>query len=102
MQRGVNAGPWATTPALALLGATPSPSRGPLVCEFSLPDGAPALLALYDLAGRRLWNTEVGGLGAGRHQVIVPVVARLSPGIYLLHLTRGEVSVTRRVMRLSN
>ena len=82
---------------LSLAGARPSPVRDAGArLAFALPDGAAATLALYDLAGRRLWSRGVGVLGAGAHEV--PIGARLAPGLYFARLTRGGSAVGARVV----
>lgn len=76
----------------------PNPSRaGQTMVAFSLAGPGPARLALFDIAGRRMIEREVGSLGAGRHEVELAHGARLSPGVYLLRLTQGASAQTRRV-----
>ncbi len=78
----------------ALTGARPNPSIQGLQLAFELPDAAPAMLEVIDLAGRRCWASEVGSRGAGKHKVVVPAV--LEPGVYVLRLTRGDQELTTR------
>jgi hypothetical protein len=82
---------WVTVPGatLALEGARPNPAAGAPMAAFSLPDAAPAELALLDVTGRVLATREVGALGAGRHVVAIGDGAELRPGVYWLRLTRG-------------
>ncbi|HKQ58962.1 MAG TPA: right-handed parallel beta-helix repeat-containing protein [Candidatus Eisenbacteria bacterium] len=86
-----------TTPRFefALLGPTSQPARGgALGIAFSLPDAAPATIELVDIAGRRVATREVGSLGAGRHEV--DLARGLSPGIYMVRLTRaGDARVVK-------
>ena len=65
---------------------------------FSLPDGAPARLEAYDLAGRRVAAREVGPLGGGSHEVRLGEGRGLAPGVYLLRLTRGARVLTTRAV----
>jgi hypothetical protein len=84
-------------PALALAGATPNPVEGDLTVAFTLAAHAPATLALFDLAGRRVASREVGALGAGRHRVRLAERAALEPGLYFVRLTAGAEALTSRV-----
>lgn len=86
--------------SLALHGVSPNPSAGTCAAEFSLPDAAPAMLELLDLAGRRLWQQAVGALGPGRHAVAVAAGMRLPAGLYLLRLAHGRLTLTSKVVRL--
>jgi hypothetical protein len=80
----------------ALQGARPNPSSGHLSVAFSLPDGSPAELELVDIAGRRVYQLEVGSLGAGFH--VVPIErASLPVGIYGLRLTQHGRTLTSKV-----
>ena len=82
---------------LVLRGAIPNPARGePLVASFSLPDAQPAMLALFDLAGREVVRREVGSLGPGRHAVALGG-GGLAAGIYIVRLTRSGASLETRV-----
>ena len=79
-------------------GATPNPSRGgSLVVAFTLRGVAPARLALFDVAGRLVSERAFGTPDAGRHQVDLAEGGRLAPGVYLIRLTQGVRSRTRRV-----
>lgn len=84
-------------PRLALSGVAPNPTRHALWVWFTLPDDAPARLELVDLAGRRVRSVEVGRLGAGPHRVSLADPGPPGPGIYVVRLTRGGASLTRKV-----
>jgi hypothetical protein len=84
------------TPAIALEGARPNPAQGAVWVAFTLPDGGPARLELYDLGGRRVAAREVGAYGAGRHVVRLDDGV-LAPGLYWAALTRGSHTVRSRV-----
>jgi hypothetical protein len=80
----------------ALQGARPNPSAGHLSVAFSLPDGSPADLELVDIAGRRVFQRDVGALGAGFH--VIPIErANLPAGIYGLRLTQNGRTLTSKV-----
>ena len=81
----------------ALSGVSPNPSRGDrLDVMFSLPNSAPAQLALFDVAGRRVTSVEVGALGVGLHVVDLARLAPVATGIYFIRLIRGGQDVTTR------
>jgi len=80
-------------PAFGL--AMSSPGAGVVL---SLPDAAPATLEVFDIAGRRLWSREVGGLGSGEHVVRLGDRASLPAGVYLARLVRGDRTATARVI----
>ncbi|MGH7741162.1 MAG: T9SS type A sorting domain-containing protein [Candidatus Eiseniibacteriota bacterium] len=80
----------------ALHGARPNPSAGHLSVAFSLPDGSPAELELVDIAGRRVYQRDVGALGAGLH--VVPIEhAGLPAGVYAVRLTQHGRTLTSKV-----
>lgn len=85
---------------LALEGARPDPAIAGLTVAFSLPDAAPAELSVYDVAGRRILNREVSGLGAGRHVLRLDGEAPIASGMYLLRLTHGNRSLVQRAIVL--
>ena len=82
----------------ALRGAVPNPVTSRFTVSFSLPGGAPARLALRDVTGRNVIVREVGGLGAGPHQVELARGRDLAAGVYFLTLEQGERSASRRVV----
>jgi hypothetical protein len=84
--------------ALAIAGSRPHPASDPLTVELSLPDGAAARLELLDVSGRRLASREVGGLGTGRHTIALAAERVISPGMYLLRLSRSGRSLTTSVV----
>jgi hypothetical protein len=88
---------WVDVPsalALALEGARPDPSPGPLTVALTLPSDASASLELVDVAGRRVLARELGSLGPGRHTVRLD--DRLAPGLYFLVLRQSGRAVTTR------
>ena len=96
-------GTWVDVPRAAefgLDGTRPNPAGRDLRVAFSLPDGSPARLELFDLTGRRITAREVGELGAGGHLVSLAQDRSLPPGVYLLRLTRGGHSLAARAIVL--
>jgi hypothetical protein len=86
--------PWPRV--LALEGARPNPAVRDVSVAFSLPDGAPARLALVDVAGRVVASRDVGALGPGPHVVPLGDAARLRAGVYLLRLMHGGRTLVRK------
>ena len=90
---------WVDVPrlaAFALAGLRPNPAVRDLAVAFSLPDASPARLEVLDIAGRTMFERQVGTLGAGSHLVNVAEGRALPTGIYLIRLTRGGRSLTAR------
>lgn len=77
---------------LALEGFTPNPGPRRVAVTFTLPDDSPAVLELFDLAGRRVRARDVGSLGPGRHQIALEGERDLDPGVFILRLRRGDES----------
>jgi hypothetical protein len=80
----------------SLLGVRPNPSSGHFSAWFTLPAAGPAQLEVLDVSGRRIAAREVGSLGAGSHSVDLTPQRPLSPGMYLLRLTREGRTATAR------
>jgi len=75
-----------------------NPARGGrLRVEFTLPSSEPARLDLFDIGGRRIAGESLDRFVAGSHQVEFGRDSRIVPGIYVLLLTQGAESRTRRV-----
>ncbi len=83
---------------LGLGGFHPNPAGRTAQLAFSLASHQPATLTLFDVAGRRRFSREVGALGPGPHLIPLDSGEPLSSGIYLLHLTQGGHTVTRRAV----
>jgi hypothetical protein len=87
---------WVDVPArvhLALGGFRPNPAHGEAHVALELGSAAPAWLEVLDVAGRRVFVQDVGGLGPGLHVLPVRVAAS---GVYLLRLTQAGTAVTRK------
>lgn len=67
-----------------------------LTTEFSLPNSAPAVLALYDMNGRKVKEVVNATLHAGSHAARVPL-AGLAAGSYVLRLTTPGHSVSQTI-----
>jgi hypothetical protein len=80
--------------------ARSNPGLFGLLIEFTLPDGEPAELSVFDVSGRRILSREVGRLGAGVHVCDVGPGLGMAPGVYLIRLTRGPRSVSAKAVLL--
>jgi hypothetical protein len=86
-------------PELALEGFTPNPSLREAVVAFTLPRAGRGRLEVMDVAGRRVFRHDLGGLGAGRHTLAIDASRGLRPGVYLIRLTHaGRVLHARGVI----
>ena len=83
-------------PVLAIEAARPNPSSGAPTLAFSLASAAPARLELIDVAGRRVLARDLSNFGAGGH--VLPIGARLAPGVYTVRLAQSGVAVTTRLV----
>jgi hypothetical protein len=86
---------------LELRGAWPNPSVAGVEIAFALPDNSESSLELVDIAGRRVWSEDVGGLGVGFHRVRIAIAQSLAPGVYLLTLHHGTGTHTTKLVRLA-
>lgn len=92
---------WVDVPSnavLALEGLRPNPAVGPLNVSFSLPNARYASIELLDLAGRRVIDRQVGGLGPGRHVMRLDSGEPIAPGIYWLRLRQGPQQLLARAV----
>jgi hypothetical protein len=78
--------------ALALEGVRPNPAVGDLTLAFSLPDGRPVSLEIFDASGRRVWTQRA--TGAGRH--LVGLGNRFAPGVYVVRLAHEGRSLSAK------
>jgi hypothetical protein len=83
-------------PEFHLESVGPNPANGTFALAATLPTDVPATLALYDVHGRLIASTNLGGLGAGRHIVQLGSDKQLSAGVYYARLTQSGRSVQRK------
>lgn len=86
------------TPALAA--PHPSPSSGPVACEFTLPREQPVRLSVVDVQGREVQVLFDGTQREGRHAVSWDSRGALGPapaGLYFLRLATANETLVRRV-----
>jgi hypothetical protein len=81
---------------LSLDGFRPNPAGRYAQISFSLADASAANITVFDVAGRRRLSRDVGALGAGSH--LVPLAGELPSGLYVLRLTQGSRTLTRKAM----
>jgi len=90
---------WVEVPAaleLALNGFRPNPAVGVPTIAFTLPRSAPGRLELFDLAGRRVAERDLGSLPAGRHNVRFDLDGDLAPGAYTMRITHAGQAIRAR------
>jgi trimeric autotransporter adhesin len=83
-------------PRLALEGLCPNPAPGHAAVMFDVASPGPVRLEVLDVSGRRVLALEVAVTKAGRQVVGLGGSRALSPGIYVIRLTQGDRSLTRR------
>jgi len=93
---------WTTSPSapalqLALVSANPS-TTGRVTLALSLASEAPARLELVDVTGRRLATRNLSSLGPGRHTLTLDEAVGVRAGVYILRLSQGGASTTRRMV----
>ena len=86
--------------SFALGRIAPNPAGNRFDVSFSLPSGAPATLAVFDVSGRRVATQEVGGLGAGIHVVRFGEREVLRAGLYVVRLSQQSRKLTTSVLIL--
>jgi hypothetical protein len=78
-----------------------NPGPGALTVSFSLVDGSPARLDVFDVVGRRVSSLDVGSFGAGDHVTSLAANAReLPPGLYEIRLAQGAQRASTRAVVL--
>ncbi|MGD8717677.1 MAG: FG-GAP-like repeat-containing protein [Candidatus Zixiibacteriota bacterium] len=82
--------------AFALHAAAPNPCRGSVTFSFSLAEGGPAEVTVYDLAGRRVATPVSRSLAAGENAVSCEL--DLAPGVYVYRLEAGGRTSARKLV----
>jgi len=89
---------------LDLAPPSPNPTRSAARFAFTLPTSAHVTLEVLDLQGRRVSSLADGLYGAARYEMGWDLRdergRRAPPGLYLVRLSTGKSSVTRRLMVL--
>jgi hypothetical protein len=85
-----------TASELALVALQPNPAVGGFTVAFTLAQGPPAQIEVFDLRGRRMCAHELSGLDPGLHVVSLADTRDLPSGVYLLRLVQGSRVMTTR------
>jgi hypothetical protein len=80
-------------PGITLLPVSPNPARGFAVIRLSLEEQAQIDLCIFDISGRRVYDSTAMTLDAGSHQIMVD---GLTPGLYLCRMVSGSCSAAGR------
>lgn len=72
------------------------PTTGVPTLEFALRGGESPVLEMWDIAGRRVWRSDLGPLSPGVHRMAVGKGAAVGPGVYFVRLAgAGPPQVAR-------
>lgn len=82
---------------VALKPVYPNPAQAEINVDVELPEAMELQVRVYDLLGRPVATLFDGPEGAGRHTITWQPDPRLSAGVYLVRLTAGGNSHTRKV-----
>ena len=95
--RGATATEGSAAAVFALDAPAPNPARGAAALTYSLAEAGAARLSVVDLLGREVAVLAEGTLAAGRHEATVET-QRLAPGVYVVRLSAGAQTATRRLI----
>ena len=65
---------------------------------LALPRGAPAVLELIDVMGRKITRQRLGHLETGEHQIKLGYDVRLRSGVYFVRLAQGRETRSAKVV----
>jgi histidinol-phosphate aminotransferase len=86
---------------LAVNATYPNPFNATCNIELSIPGTEPVILAIYDVAGRKIRALETARLGPGVHQVTWDgrdhTGRHVASGTYVLNLIQGEYATSSRI-----
>lgn len=85
--------------AFALHAPYPNPFRDATTLTYALPEAADVRLEVFDALGRRVATVTEGLQTAGTHEARF-VERDLAPGLYLVRLTAGTQTSTRRLVHV--
>lgn len=87
--------------SLSLL-ASPNPFRAMTTIEYSLSDAGPAVLDIYDAAGRHIVRVANTDAGPGAHRIVWDgrdnLGQAVSSGVYYARLSSARESVSRKIV----
>jgi hypothetical protein len=82
----------------------PNPFNGKTEIAFNLPTASDVDFAVYDVAGRLVYNDRLIGLAAGPHAITWnghgDAGSEVATGIYLYKIQAGDLSQTRKMLLL--
>jgi hypothetical protein len=64
------------------------------VVAFTLSERTATRLEVFDLAGRRVWESDLGVLAPGPHLQAIEPNSALRSGVYVFRLTSGARSAS--------
>jgi len=79
-------------------GAYPNPSNGKTKIYFEITEKGSHHLTIYDIAGRRVYQSNLSDLDAGKHQVDWDADGALKNGIYLYELESNGKKTTKKMI----
>ena len=82
-------------PVLRLFGAWPNPARSGDITLWVALGESPAKVELFDLDGRRVWETRISGGTSGVR--LIRAEKRLQPGLYLARVSQGDRATTGKI-----
>jgi hypothetical protein len=77
------------------MAVSPNPVLTTGVITFHLASSEAARLEAWDVTGRRVWSTDVGAMGPGRHAIELPS-GGFRAGTYWIRLSQSGVTMMRR------
>jgi hypothetical protein len=84
---------------VAIASLSPNPAvKGVAEVSFSLADGSPADLSVFDIAGRAVESHDLALLGPGAHALTIGGRTKLAPGLYRVRIRQGGRTATRSVI----
>jgi hypothetical protein len=73
----------------------PNPTRGTIRIEMALARIEPAAIDVFDLVGRRVAHRDVA---PGAQTLTIQEAESLTPGLYVVRLTQGDLRIVRRAI----
>jgi hypothetical protein len=106
MNRGATAAPVTASGATgyALGPGVPNPSGFTTTVTYAVPRESRVRLAVHDVAGRKVRVLTDGSMSAGSHEAAWDGRAQdgrpVPAGVYFVRMTAGDLSLTRRIVRV--
>lgn len=84
-------------PSMVTIGASPNPFNPTTTISFSLPESAPVLLEVYNIAGQRVTTLVDDVYPSGHHSVVWDGSSAAS-GVYFYRIAAGDRVETRKML----